>query len=132
VQRGFEAADGVPLRPEDLATGDPVLVWQPAVDLLRLSWDAHIVRAAILAEQPALDPEPADVPLVVFRRKLKMRHWAMEPQAWALLRRFRTPCAVSTALEGMITDGADPDDLLPRLREWFRLFAERDLVQAAH
>jgi Putative DNA-binding domain len=130
VQRGFEAANGVSLRPGDL-TEDPVLVWQPPVDLLRLSWDVHLVRAAVLAEQPPPEPRPAEVRLVVFRRELRMRHWAVESDAWDLLACFRTPCAVSAALESLVAGGADPAALLPDLREWFRLFAERDLVQAA-
>jgi hypothetical protein len=128
VGRGFEAAEGVPLAPEDLA-GDPVLVLAPPVSLVRLRTNVHLVRSAVVSKQEPGPWERRDVPLVVFRRELKMRHLEVEPWAWALLDAFRAPTAVSVALEALVAGGADPDALMGKLGGWFQLFAERGLLQ---
>lgn len=130
VQRGFEAANGVTLRPENLGD-DPVLGWQPPVSLLHLTHTVHHVRAEIIAGRPPPEPEAKDVWLVVFRRGLRMRHLQLEAPAWALLAELREPSTVSAALARWMETVEEPEAHLGRLQEWFRLFAEHDLVQVA-
>ena len=108
-----------------------MLVLAPPVSLLRLRTTVHLVRSAAVSKQAPGTWERRDVPLVVFRRELKMRHVELEPLPWALLDAFRGPTAVSVALDRLVADGADPDVLMSKLGGWFQGFAERGLLSAA-
>lgn len=128
VSRGFEAAEAPPLALGDL-DGDPVLALVPSVSLLRLRTTVHRVRSAVTARAPVPAWEARDVPLVVYRKDLKMRHLEVEPGAWDLLAAFRAPTAVSAALDGLVAGGADPGALVGKLGGWFQQFAERGLLR---
>ncbi|TNE86383.1 MAG: DUF2063 domain-containing protein [Deltaproteobacteria bacterium] len=129
VMDGFEAANGVSLRPEQLVS-EPRLVLQPHVRLLTVAHDVHRFRSAVIGEteRPAIVAQP--VHLVVFRRNLKMRHLEVVPSCLAVLEAFAEPTALGDALEAAVGHGADPTVLSERLGDWFQLFAERDLLQA--
>lgn len=129
VQRGFEAAEGRPLRPEDLATLPPLRL-QPHVSLLRLTRDVHRARSAISSGAALPEISEGDFPLVVFRRGLRMRHWELPLGAWALLDGIARGLPVGAAIErahaeGLVTD----EDLSSRLSTWFSDFVTRDLVE---
>jgi len=131
VQRGFEAADGRPLRPEDLASVPPLRL-QPHVGLLRLTTDVHRARAAALAGRSLPELSRGDFPVVVFRRGVRMRHWELPLGAWAVLDGIGRGLPVGAAIERALVEGLlGEDDLGERLSGWFRDFVTRDLVERA-
>lgn len=131
VQRGFEAAAGRPLRPEDLAEVPPLRL-QPHARLLRFTHDVHRLRAAALAGEAPPPLTQGDFPLVIFRRGLQMRHWELPLGAWALLDGIARGLAVEAAVERALAEGLlDEGDLGARLSTWFRDFVVRDLVERA-
>lgn len=128
VQQGFEAADEAPLRPEDLAELPPLRL-QAHVSLLRLQHSVHRVRAAVLTGEPPPELETGDFPVVVFRRNLKMRHWEAPAGAWAILKGLDEGLDVGGAIEGAWARGLlDPARVAADVQDWFRAFAERELV----
>lgn len=132
VQQGFEARSGEPLDPARLAQM-PALRLQPHVTLLRLTHNVHALRATPRregVEPPAL--ESGDYPLVVFRRGIKMRHWVMPLGAWSVLREIDRGHTVPEALEAVFAKGVvSADELTTEIGQWFRDYAERDLVELA-
>ncbi|MCO4746986.1 MAG: putative DNA-binding domain-containing protein [Proteobacteria bacterium] len=129
VMDGFEAAEGHTIRPEQLAT-TPRLRLQPHVRLLRLQHDVHRFRSAVISDEPLPELAEQAVCLVVFRRALKMRHLEVPPSCLAVLEAIGEGAALGDALSEAVAAGADPSVLQERLGDWFRLFAERDLVEA--
>jgi hypothetical protein len=129
VQRGFEAADGRVLTPADLAAPPERLALAPHVSLLWLTTNVHLVRSALLSgtEPPAV--REAHVHLVVFRRGIKMRHWAVGPAIFALLEGIAEGLPLAEAVEKPVRDGwMDPTTLSSEIGGWFESFAERRLV----
>lgn len=131
VMEGFEAAAGQSLQPEQLTT-TPRLQLQPHVRLIAVSHEVHLLRSAVIQDKDALpEAEAREVQLVVFRRNLKMRHLEVVPSCWLVLKAFEDGAGLGEALEEAVAAGADPEVLEARLLDWFKLFAERDLLQAA-
>jgi Putative DNA-binding domain len=129
VQRGFEAADGRVLTPADLVSPPERLALAPHVSLLRLTTNVHLVRSALLSGTPPPAVREAHVHLVVFRRGIKMRHWAVGPGMFALLEGFAEGKTLAEAVEKPVRDGwMDPPTLAAEIAEWFESFAERRLV----
>jgi hypothetical protein len=129
VMDGFEAAEGSTLRPEQLAI-TPRLRLQPHVTLLRIAHDVHVYRSAVVSDEARPEVSQRPVCLVVFRRGLKMRHLEVHPSCFAVLEAIGSGAALGDALSRAVTAGADPAVLQERLGDWFRMFAERDLVEA--
>lgn len=130
VQRGFEAALGRPLVPEQL-TELPDLRLQPAVTLLRLTTNVHAIRGAVLAERESPQLERGlDVPLVIFRQAFRMRHWELSPGAWHVLEALGRGVSTMDALTGVVEGGlVAPDDLAEAVQGWFRDFVTHQLVE---
>lgn len=129
VMAGFEAAAGETVKPEQLATV-PKLRLQPHVTLLRLGHDVHRYRSEVVRELDAGPLVEGPVQLVVFRRGLKMRHLQVHSSCLAVLEAIGEGSGLGDALELAVANGADPAVLQAQLGEWFRLFAERDLLEA--
>lgn len=129
VMDGFEAADGVDLTVEALASA-PRLVLQPHVRLLSLSHDVHGLRSAVVQgrERPPVTARP--VHLLVFRRALKMRHLEVDADCLAVLQALAVPTTLEQALADAVEAGARPDMLAAHVGEWFSLFSSRGIVQA--
>jgi hypothetical protein len=129
VQRGFEAAEGRVLTPEDLAAAPAHLALAPHVSLLRLSTNVHEVRGALLSGS---DPPPVCetvVHLVVFRRGIKMRHWAVGPALYTLLEALAEGRTLAEAIETPVSrEWIDPTTLSSEIGEWFESLAERRLL----
>lgn len=131
VQRGFEAASGRPLRPEDLAEIPPLRL-QPHVRLLRFTHDVHRLRAAVLAGETPPELGRGDFPLVIFRRGLRMRHWELPLGAWAVLDGLARGLSVAGAIERALAEGLLAEaDLGEPLSTWFHDFVTRELVERA-
>lgn len=129
VQRGFTAPVGTPLSVADLV-GLPALALAPDVTLLWNTTNAHVLRSALLAERevPAVE-EGLEVPLVLHRKGLGMRHQVLEPGAWHVLSALSGGAGVLQAIEEAVQVGAlDADDVESAVARWFTLFAERRLV----
>ena len=130
VQSGFTAAEGQPLDAADLEAMPPLRL-APHVRLLRLRTAAHLVRALALAGQPFDEARASPTPLVVFRRGLKMRHWACEEPLWQLLAAIGRGRGVADALAAAVAVWEGTEDALPgAVAGWFRDLAERGLVEA--
>ena len=130
VQRGFEAANGTPLRPEDLGQM-PDLKLAPAVGLLWHTTNVHDIRSASLndGETPELETG-IEVPLVIFRRDLRMRHWRVSPAMWKVLEAIDGGASVMDALGSVVEAGlVAPDELAAEVQQWFKDFVSLDLVQ---
>lgn len=132
VQVGFDAASGRSLQPEDLVAM-PRLKLQPHVKLLRLSWNVHWVRSAVLArkdEVPAL--VEGEYPVVVFRRGIKMRHWQMPAGAFAILEGIDEGLPVEAAIDQAFSRGQlSMETLGEDIGTWFQDYSSRDLVELA-
>ncbi len=132
VQRGFEAASGTPIDAAGLAAM-PRLKLQPHVTLLRLTWNVHWIRSAVLAKKEAV-PELAEglFPVVVFRRGLKMRHWEMPRGAFEILVGIDEGMSVEAAVDRAFAEGVLNVETLPvDIGTWFKDYAERNLVEIA-
>jgi len=132
VQRGFTAAEGKVLTPEEIVGGPVELTLAPHVTLLRLRTTVHEVRAALMsgAEPPAVREEP--VHLVVFRRGIRMRHWAVSGAEMALLEGVARRLPLAEAIEEPVRAGwIDGPTLAGEIGGWFESFAERRLLVAA-
>lgn len=130
VMAGFEAAEPVPLQADQLTATVP-LVHAPPVTCLRLRTDVHRVRADAIAGRSGQGPTAVDVPLVVFRRGIRMRHLALDDLPWRLLCLFEQPTTLQEALGRLIADGADADRVAAGVGGWFRDFATQGLLQPA-
>ncbi|HHO52591.1 MAG TPA: DUF2063 domain-containing protein [Deltaproteobacteria bacterium] len=131
VQEGFDAAEGRPIQPAELATM-PRLQLQPHVRLLRLRHNVHSLRSAALSRRPLPGLQAADFPLVVFRRGRKMRHWVVPLPAWGILQGIAAGRGVPEAIEDVFARGlVDAEHLTDEIGTWFRDFSERSLVQLA-
>lgn len=131
VQRGFAAAEGMPLRAEDLSRM-PRLALQPHVSLLRNRTNVHRVRSALLSGDAPPDLVPGDFPLVIFRRGVRMRHWEIPLGSWGILCGIQDGLEVGSAIERAFARGwLSMDQLGSELGAWFADFAERNLVQLA-
>jgi hypothetical protein len=132
VQWGFEAGDGRVLTPADLADPPERLALAPHVTLLRLGTNVHEVRGALLsgAEPPPL--RDTAVHLVVFRRDLKMRHWAVGPALYVLLEAVGEGRTLAEAVDAPVSRGCiDPATLSGEIAGWFEALAERRLLVLA-
>ncbi|MEZ4316856.1 MAG: DNA-binding domain-containing protein [Myxococcota bacterium] len=132
VQRGFEARNGTPITPEALA-GLPRLRLQPAVSLLKLTTNVHLIRGAALqkAEIPPLK-HGLDVHLVLFRKDHKMRHWELNPPAWVVLEGLSEGLELMEAITAVVERGmVAPDALATEVQGWFKDFAQHQLVEVA-
>lgn len=130
VQRGFDAADGVPLDPAALATV-PRLALAPHVSLLRLAHNVHEIRSAALSGEAPPPLRRGEFALVVFRRGLRMRHWAVGAGPWLVLDAIAAGRPLAEAVEEPYRKGLlDPETLAAEVGDWFRAFAERGLLQA--
>lgn len=130
VQRGFDAAPGVLLTPEHLQEL-PDLRLQAHVTLIRLTTNVHAVRSAALGEReiPPLTRD-LDVPLVVFRNGLRMRHWELAPGAWHVLDQLRQGASTLDALTSVVEAGIVDAETLPgAVQGWFRDFVTHQLVE---
>ncbi len=128
VQTVFEAVDEPGVRPEELAQVPPLRL-NGAVRLLRLSHNVHEIRSAVLTAQPVPAVMSREVPLVVFRRDIRVRHWEIGPAPWALLSGIEAHGDVGRALEEVVaTELCTPAQLAADVGGWFRDFAERNLV----
>ena len=129
VQWGFEAAEGRVLTPEDLAAPPAHLALAPHVTLLRLSTNVHEIRGAILSDT---EPPPlceTVVHLVVFRRGIRMRHWAVGPALYTLLEALGKGRGLAEAIEEPVSRGfVDPTTLSSEIGGWFEALAERRLL----
>jgi hypothetical protein len=131
VQRGFEAADLPPVTPERLAV-EPTLVLQPHVTLLRLSWNVHEVRSAVLSQKEAPELREGHFPVVVFRRGTRMRHWEVPIGLFALLDAIGEGSSVALAIDAAFRSGrVDLPTLQREIGGWFREMATRSLVSAS-
>ncbi|MBX2797168.1 MAG: DNA-binding domain-containing protein [Myxococcales bacterium] len=129
VQTGFEAASGVAIEPAALA-GLPRLRLQPHVSLLRVRHDVHALRSAVLLGREAPELREGDFPLVVFRRGIKMRHWVMPLPSWGILDEIRRGSTVPDAIDAIFAkEWATADQLTTEIGQWFKDYAERDLVE---
>ena len=130
VQAGFEAAEGTPIEPAALA-GMPALELQPHVTLLRLSWNVHWIRSAVLAGKDDIpELEEGFYPVVVFRRGLKMRHWEMPRGAFEVLWGIDQGLGVEASINAAFEKGVLNAETLPTdIGTWFKDYAERNLVQ---
>ncbi len=130
VQAGFEAADGTPIDPAELATM-PRLRLQPHVTLLPLEWNVHWIRSAVMSgrdEVPEL--EQGFYPVVVFRRGLKMRHWQMPRGAFEVLVGIDEGLTVEAAIDRAFEMGVlDAETLAADIGRWFQDYAQRNLVE---
>jgi hypothetical protein len=132
VQWGFSAGDGKVLEPADIVAGPAKVALAPHVTLLRLRTNVHEVRSALLTgvDPPAVREEV--VHLVVFRRGIRMRHWAVGPAELALLEGIASGRSLAEAIEEPLNKGLmDPVTLSAEIGGWFEAFAERRLVVAA-
>jgi hypothetical protein len=132
VQRGFDAAEGRAIDPADLQEL-PALRLQPAVSLLRLTTNVHVVRAAVLVGQdiPAVE-HGRDVHLVVFRSNLRMRHWELSPAAWTVLHGLSVGLPTLDALGAVVEQGlVEPEALPVAVQGWFRDYVTNQLVEVA-
>lgn len=129
VARGFEAAPGAPLDPSALLTMPPLRL-QPHVTLLRLSRNVHELRSALLTDQDRPEIVEGDYPLVVFRRGIAMRHWAVPLGLWGILEGISRGRPVAGAIEEAFARGlVDSETLSREIGGWFRDLAERQLVE---
>lgn len=127
VQEIFFAAEPIPLDPAALA-GMPDLVTSPAVQLLTLQWSVHHFRAQALGGKAAAPPIQGPFHVIVYRKGRRVRHLEVEPACLALLEHIEMGLeqAVGRVLsEGLCTEA----ELGERIAAWFKLFAERGLVQ---
>jgi hypothetical protein len=132
VQRGFSAADGDVLTPERILSGPVRLALAPHVSLLRLRTTVHEARSALMtsAVPPVVREEP--VHLVVFRRGIKMRHWAVSAAEFVLLEAIAEGLPLADAIEEPVRGGTiDGGTLAAEIGGWFEAFAERRLLVAA-
>lgn len=128
IGRGFLAADPQPLRPEELAAAPPLRL-SPPCTLLRLSRSVHRYRGQVLAGE---SPDPlvsGDFYVVLYRLDRRMRHLEMPAAGWHLLDRIDR--GIEGAISSLIEDGFSVDELAQGIPGWFRLFAERALVEPA-
>lgn len=129
VQAGFEAADSPPLDPSELATMPPLRL-QPHVSLLRLTWNVHWIRSAVMNREesvPAL--EEGNYPVVVFRRDRRMRHWQMPRGAFEILWGIQEGRSVESAVDAAFQAGAlNVETLGADIGTWFKDYSERNLV----
>jgi hypothetical protein len=132
VQRGFTASEGNVLTPDQILSGPVRLTLAPHVGLLRLRTTVHETRSALMtgAQPPAVREEP--VHLVVFRRGIKMRHWAVSAAELVLLEAIARGLPLAEAIEEPVRTGAiDGVTLAAEIGGWFEAFAERRLLVAA-
>jgi hypothetical protein len=135
----FDAPDAPPLdavaiaeAPEE-AWGGARVVLHPSVQLVEMAHPAHAFRAAVKAEAdhlgddapPPARPEPSATHVVVYRGPEKLMYIAIEPLAFALLRRLAGGEALAEACEQVAksADVADPSELEPRVGAWFQAWA---------
>ena len=98
----------------------------------RLRTTVHETRSALMtgAEPPAVREEPVN--LVVFRRGIKMRHWAVSAAELVLLEAIGQGVPLAEAIEEPVRRGAiDGVTLAAEIGGWFEAFAERRLLVAA-
>ncbi len=127
VQEIFFAAEPVPLDPAALG-GMPDLVTSPAVQLLTLQQSVHHFRAQALGGQAADPLIQGPFHVIVYRKGRRVRHLEVEPACFALLEHIELGLeqAVGRVLaEGLCTE----TELGERIADWFKLFAQRGLVQ---
>ncbi|MCP4804309.1 MAG: DUF2063 domain-containing protein [Proteobacteria bacterium] len=125
VQRAFVAAEGRIPRPEDLVSLPPLSL-QPYVELVRVSHSVHRYRAEALSDEAPAPLEPGDFHLVIYRRDRRVRHIEMPRAAWWILEGMHL--GPEASIERAAAH-AEPGELEENLADWFRLFAERRLLQ---
>lgn len=132
VQRGFDAAAGRRLEPEQLLSF-PALELQPHVSLLRLSWNVHDLRSALLTDADIPAQSRGDFPVVVFRVDRRMKHWQMPLGAWLILESLGRGESLDVALSALVERaGFAQDDVEHHIESWFQHIAERQLVQVTN
>ncbi len=128
VQGVFEAADGHLLDPAEISM-DARFVLQPHVRLLRLTHDVHHFRSAVLTGAARPEVAQRTVPLVLFRRERKVRHWEVGEAGYAFLDALRDGATLMTAIEAAHAVGAVSEDQLgPWVGTFCREIAERAMV----
>lgn len=128
IGRGFIAANPAPLLPEQLAAA-PQLRLSPACTLLRLTRSVHRFRGQQLAGEA---PDPllkGEFFVVIYRLDRRMRHLEMPAAAWHLL--DRVDRGIESAISSLMDEGFPVEELSAGIPSWFRLFAERALVEPA-
>ncbi len=128
VNAGFIAGNPVPITPAELAAMPPLQL-TPPTRLLRNAFNVHLVRSAVMTGAAAPDLVESPTTLVVFRRGLKMRHYALDPLAFRLLECIRDGQDVPAAIETVFSEGASEEALAAGLGGWFQLFAQKAWVQ---
>lgn len=130
VQRGFEAENGHPLRPEQLGELPPLRL-QPPVSLLSLRFDVHRRRSALRSDSPERPPVTATPTLLaVFRKEFRMRHMELEPGSYAILAGIAAGATTVDAI-GAAVAAVGPERVTAEIGTWFRDFALCDLVERA-
>lgn len=127
VQRIFFAREPVPLRPDDLA-GMPRLKRSSGLEMLRLTRAVHRYRAQALGGEPPDPIEPGDFFLLLHRKQRRVRHLEVHPACYHLLQHIEA--GIQPAVEDTLASGLiDADTLGAQISAWFRVFAERGLVE---
>ena len=128
VQHGFTAASGQALTLADLV-GVPDLALAPHATLLWNTTNVHQLRSALLGGRDAPALERQEVPLVLYRQDLAMRHLELEPGAWQILQEIAEGASLIDAIEAAVRSGAiAPEAVESSVGPWFQLFAGRGLV----
>lgn len=131
VQHAFESADQEALEPAALV-GVPGLRLQPHVHLLRLSYNVHEIRSAVLTGGTPPEVAAGDHPVVVYRAGHQVRHWVVPLGMWGILKAIGEGRTLPEALDAVFVAGwASPEELTEHVGDWFHDMATLRFVQVA-
>lgn len=130
VQRGFEARDPRPLGPDAWSAGRVRLA--PPTALLRLDWNVHAIRTAVLTGQPPPPLRHEPVLLLLYRPERHMRHRVLSPPLFAILEALAAGAPLADAVAAPVSAGlVDAATLAPALQGWFHELAAGRAVEPA-
>jgi hypothetical protein len=127
----FDAPDAPPLDPTTIAEapedawGHARVILHPSVQLLELSYAAHIFRRDVRDEESPERPTPAPTCVVVYRGPEKLMYIALEPLAFELLRLLAKGELLAPACERVAAEAqiADSSELEGKVGAWFQAWA---------
>lgn len=106
------------------------LTLAPCVRLIEFHYPVHEYYRALRTDADTAPPKATPTLLVVSRLDYTVRHHAVNPSLFALLRSLQTQSNLMTAISAAAEHGGeDPDQFASQLHTWFAWLAQERLVQ---